>query len=159
MSGSGSRKPLLVVGVCAVIAVLVLVLGVSCGGGNDAGARGWQESLAGPAGNIAADLTVEDLEISGGRCTASDTQLLVTGSCMFEVKEFGGALGLGPSTKRGMLVAQQAVSVELFVQGTRIEQDVEPGKEISLTFGTSGGRLGVTCLSVSGCTLQLTGAG
>jgi hypothetical protein len=154
MSGNSSRKPLIIVGVCAAVAVLVLVFGVSCGGGNDARARDWQDSFSDSAKGEA--LTAADLEASGGTCTADGTQLLVAGSCVFVVKEFGGALGLGPPTKRANLVPQQAVVIQLFVQGTRIEQDVDPGKAVPLTFGTAGGRLGVTCLSVGSCTLQLT---
>lgn len=160
MSGSGSRKPLIVVGVCAVIAVLVLVFGVSCGNdGNDDGhaAKDWQKSFSGAAGG--AELTVADLETSGGNCTAAESLLQVTGTCTFVVQDFGAAFGLGPPTKRGTLVPQQDVAIELFVQGSRIEQDIEAGKKIPLTFGTSGGRLGVTCLSVGGCTLQLMEAG
>lgn len=153
MSGNGSRKPLLIVGACAVAAVLVLVFGVSCGGGNGAGAKGWQDALARSAEG--APLTAADLEASGGTCTAAGMQLLVTGSCMFVVKEFGGGLVPGSPTKRATLVPQQKVTIELFVQGTRIEQDVDPGKDVPLTFGTAGGRLGVTCLSVGGCILQL----
>ncbi|UZX04933.1 hypothetical protein F8G81_21790 [Arthrobacter sp. CDRTa11] len=160
MSGSESRKPLLVVGVCAVIAVLVLVLGVSCGSGDDgdgAAAKEWQESFGEAAGG--ADLTAGDLKAGGDNCTVSESRLIVSGSCVFVVKDFGAAFGLGPPTKRGTLVPQQDVAIELLVQGSRIEQDIEAGKDIPLTFGTSGGRLGVTCLSVGGCTLQLMEAG
>ncbi|MEE2524074.1 hypothetical protein V1639_15130 [Pseudarthrobacter sp. J75] len=160
MSGSESRKPLIVVGVCAVIAVLVLVSGVSCGGGNDDdgdAAKEWQQSFSGVAGG--AELMIADLEVNGGNCTAAESLLKVTGTCVFVVRDFGAAFGLGPPTKRGTLVPQQDVAIELFVQDSRIEQDVEAGEEIPLTFGTSGGRLGVTCPSVGGCTLQLMEAG
>lgn len=162
MSGSESRKPLIVIGVCAVIAVLVLVFGVSCGNDGDGdgdgdAAKEWQKSFGGAAGG--EELTVADLEAPGGNCTASDSRLLVTGTCTFVVQDFGAAFGLGPPTKRGTLIPQEDVAIELFVQGSRIEQDIEAGKEIPLTFGTSGGRLGVTCLSVGGCTLQLMEAG
>lgn len=153
MSSNTSRKPLLIVGACAAAAVLVLVFGVSCGGGNDAGAKDWQDAFTDSARGAA--LTGDDLQASGGTCAADGAQLLVTGSCMFVVKDFGGALGLGPPTKRATLVPQQAVVIELYVQGTRIEQDVDPGKDVPLTFGTSGGQLGVTCLSAGGCTLRL----
>lgn len=153
MSSKANRKPLLIVGACAAAAVLVLVFGVSCGGGNDAGAKSWQDAFADSARG--APLTAADLDASGGTCTADGTQLLVTGSCLFVMKDFGGALGLGPPTKRATLVPQQAVVIELFVQGTRIEQDVDPGKDVPLTFGTSGGQLRVTCLAVGGCTLRL----
>jgi hypothetical protein len=104
-------------------------------------------------------LTAADLKAGGDNCTVSESRLLVSGSCVFVVKDFGAAFGLGPPTKRGTLVPQQDVAIELFVQGSRIEQDIEAGKDIPLTFGTSGGRLGVTCLSVGGCTLQLMEAG
>lgn len=102
---------------------------------------------------------ITDLEASGGNCTAAESLLTVTGACVFVVQDFGAAFGLGPPTKRGTLVPQQDVAIELSVQGSRIEQDIEAGKQIPLTFGTSGGRLGVTCLSVGGCTLQLMEAG
>lgn len=162
MSGSESRKPLIVIGVCAVIAVLVLVFGVSCGNDGDGdgdgdAAKEWQKSFGGAAGG--AELMMADLEATGGSCTADGSLLLVTGTCVFVVQDFGAAFGLGPPTKRGTLIPQEDVAIELFIQGSRIEQDIEAGKEIPLTFGTSGGRLGVTCLSVGGCTLQLMEAG
>lgn len=150
---NGNRKPFLVVAVCAAAALLVLVTGVSCSGQNDAGAKRWQDSLADFARG--GPLTMADLELTTGTCTVEGARLKVTGSCAFEVKEFSGPLGLGPPTKRATLVPQEAVVVDLLVQGTRINQDVKPGKDVPLTFGTSGGEFRITCPSLSGCTLQL----
>lgn len=156
MSGAAGKRPVIIVAVCAAVAVTVLLVGVSCGGGNRPGARDWQDSFAGAAQG--SSLTAGDLEGSSG-CTATGRQLLVAGSCAFLIKPFGGAFGLGPPTKRATLVPQQAIDIEVVVEGTRIGQHVDPGKTVPLTFGKSGGRLGVTCLSAGGCAVQLLEAG
>ncbi|BCW50107.1 hypothetical protein [Arthrobacter sp. StoSoilB13] len=83
-----NRTPILVVVACGVIALLVLVFGVSCGGGNNDAARDWQGGFSDAAAG--AQLTSADLSAQGGSCSASDTQLVVTGACVFDVKEFGG---------------------------------------------------------------------
>ncbi|SEJ35623.1 hypothetical protein SAMN04487917_105150 [Arthrobacter sp. yr096] len=153
-----NRTPILVVIACGVIALLVLVSGVSCGGGNNDAAADWQGGFA-DAGK-GARLTAADLSISDGSCSASDTQLVVTGACVVDVKEFGGGLfSFGPPTKRARLAPQQPVTVSLFIQGTRAEQDSGPGKTVDVTFGTSGGQLGITCRVIGPCVLQLQEAG
>jgi hypothetical protein len=148
-----NRKPLIVVIVCGVIAVLVLVFGVSCGGGNNNAAASWQSGFSQAAKG--ATLTASDLVGPGGQCSAAATQLLVVGSCVFEVKKFGGLFDLGSPTKRARLAPQQAVTVTLLVEGTRTEQDVSAGDTVSLTFGTSGGQLGIACRVVGTCALKL----
>jgi len=149
-----NRKPIIVVVSCGVIAILVLVFGVSCGGGNDDAAADWQSGFPGTA--LAAKLTAADLSVAGGSCSVSDTQLVVTGTCLFDVKEFGGGLfSFGPPTKRARLVPQHPVTVSLFVQGTRAQQDSGPGKTVDVTFGTAGGQLGIACLALEPCVLQL----
>lgn len=153
-----NRTPILVVVACGVIAILVLVFGVSCGGGNNGAAPDWQGGFSG-AGK-GGRLTAADLSVAGGSCSASDTQLTVTGACVLDVKEFGGGLFyFGPPTKRARLAPQQPVTVSLFIQGTRAEQDSGPGKTVDLTFGTSGGQLGITCRAVGACVLALQEAG
>ncbi|WP_311214827.1 MULTISPECIES: hypothetical protein [unclassified Arthrobacter] len=149
-----NRTPILVVIACGVIAILVLVFGVSCGGGNDDAAADWQGGFSGPA--VGAKLTAADLSVQSGSCSASDTQLVVTGACVFEVEEFGGGLfSFGPPTKRARLAPQQAVTVFLFVQDTRAEQDSGPGKTVDVTFGTSGGQLGIACRALGVCVLLI----
>ncbi|WP_426300218.1 hypothetical protein [Arthrobacter sp. R-11] len=152
-----NRKPIIVVAVCAVVAVLVLVLGVSCSGSNNAGAPGWQSGFAGVAKG--GKLTTADLAPAGGSCSASGGQLAVAGSCTFQVRKFGGLFDFGPPTKRARLLPQQAVAVTLSVEGTRTEQSADPGDTVELTFGTSGGSLGIRCLVPGGCVLQLVEAG
>ncbi|MGM7776939.1 hypothetical protein ACSVHC_13135 [Arthrobacter sp. KNU-44] len=151
-----NRKPLIVVIVCAMTAVLVLVFGVSCGGGNNNAAASWQSGFSQAAKG--ATLTASDLVGAGGQCSAAGTQLLVVGSCIFEVKKFGGLFDLGSPTKRARLAPQQAVTVTLLVEGTRTEQDVSSGDTVSLTFGTSGGQLGIACRVVGTCALKLLAA-
>ncbi|MCT9870856.1 hypothetical protein [Paenarthrobacter aurescens] len=153
-----NRTPILVVIACGVIAVLVLVFGVSCGGGNDDAAADWQGSFSGTS--VAAKLTAADLSLQSGSCSASDTQLVVTGACVLNVKEFGGGLfDFGPPTKRARLAPQQPVTVALFVQGTRAEQAADPGETVDITFGTAGGQLGIACRVIGACVLQIHDAG
>jgi hypothetical protein len=152
-----NRTPILVVIACGVVAVLVLVFSVSCGG-NDAAAPDWQSGLSGAAGG--ERLTAADFTVSDGSCTISDTQLVVTGGCVLAVKEFGGGpFYFGPPTKRVRLVPQQNVTVIMFVQGTRAEQDAGAGKTVDVTVGTSGGQLGITCRALGACVLQLQETG
>jgi hypothetical protein len=153
-----NRTPILLVIACGVIALLVLVFGVSCGNGNNDAARDWQGGFSGAAAG--AKLTAADLSARGGSCSASDIQLVVTGACVFDVKEFGGGLFyFGPPTKRARLAPQQAVTVSLLVQGTRAEQNSGPGKTVDLTFGTSGGQLGIVCPGLGTCVLLIQEAG
>lgn len=152
-----NRKPIIAVVVCGVIAVLVLVFGVSCGGGNNNAAASWQAGFSQAAAG--GTLKASDLVAPGGQCSAAATQLLVAGSCVFEVRKFGGPFDLGSPTKRAQLAPQQAVTVTLVVEGTRTEKDVSAGDTVSLTFGTSGGQLGITCRVVGTCALKLLEAG
>ena len=149
-----NRTPILVVIACGVVAVLVLVFGVSCGGGNNNAAPDWQAGISGAGGG--ARLTAADFTVTDGSCTVSDAQLVVNGGCVLAVKDFGGGLFyFGPPTKRARLAPQQPVTVTLFLQGTRAQQDSDPGKTVDLTFGTSGGELGITCRLIGACALQL----
>lgn len=152
-----NRKPIIIVVICGVIAILVLVFGVSCGGGNDDAATDWQGGFAEAAKG--GQLAGSDLAAGGGPCSASQLQLVVAGSCTFVVKEFGGLFSFGTPTKRARLAPQQDVTVTLFVEGTRAEQDVDAGDTVDVTFGTSGGRLGITCRTVGNCVLKLSEAG
>ncbi|MFJ4210268.1 hypothetical protein ACIPY2_17580 [Paenarthrobacter sp. NPDC089675] len=153
-----NRTPIIVVAACGLIAVLVLVFGVSCGGGNNGAAGDWQAGFSGAAKG--GRLGAADLSVVGGTCSVSDAQLVVTGACVLQVKEFGGGLFyFGPPTKRATLVPQQPVTVSLFIQGTRAEQDSGPGKTVDLTFGTSGGQLGITCRALGACLLLMQEAG
>ena len=152
-----NRKPLITVVACGIIAALVLVFGVSCGGGNNNAAASWQSAFSQVAKG--GNLTASDLVVPGGQCSASGAQLLVAGSCVFDVKKFGGLFNLGNPTKRARLAPQQAVTVTVVVEGSRIEQDVAGGDTVSLTFGTSGGQLGIACRVVGPCSLALLDAG
>ncbi|MCA4135432.1 hypothetical protein [Arthrobacter sp. M4] len=152
-----NRRPIIIAIVCAVIAIAVLVFGVSCGGGNNAAAKDWQGffSGAGKGGRI----TVADLAVNGGSCSASAAQLVVAGSCTFGIKEFGGLFNFGPPTKRARLRPLQPVTVSLLVEGTKTQQDATVGDSVDLTFGTSGGQFTVVCRTVGNCVIQLLDAG
>lgn len=152
-----NRTPIIVVVICGVIAILVLVFGVSCGGGNDDAAGDWQGGFSDAAKG--GQLTGADLAAGGGSCSASELHLVVAGSCTFVVKEFGGLFSFGTPTKRARLAPLQPITVTLFVEGTRAEQDVEPGDTVDVTFGTSGGQLGITCHTAGNCVLKLLEAG
>jgi hypothetical protein len=152
-----NRKPIVVVVAVGAIAVLVLVIGVSCGGGNDSAAPQWQKTFAGLAKGTR--LVADDLKPLGNHCSAAGSQLVVQGSCTFVVAKFGGLFELGPPTKRARLVSEQPVAVTLHVEGTQAEQELSAGKGIDLTFGTSGGRLSIACGVAGSCVLQLLETG
>ncbi|OFI36822.1 hypothetical protein BIU82_12195 [Arthrobacter sp. SW1] len=151
---SGNRTPIIVVIACAVVAGLVLFLGIGFGGGNDDAAADWQSGFSGIAAGGA--LTTADLAAAGGSCSASGSQLTVAGSCTFTVREFGGLFG--PPTKRARLLPQHAVVVVLEVEGTRSERTAGAGDTVNLTFGTGGGTLGVRCGALGTCLLNLAEA-
>jgi hypothetical protein len=152
-----NRKPLIILIACAVVAALVLVLGASCSGSNNGAAPRWQSNFSGIAAG--GTLTTAELAPAGGSCSASGGQLTVAGSCTFTVRGFGGPFDFGPPTKRARMVPQQAVVVTLEVEGTRTEQAAEAGRSVDLTFGTSGGSLGILCGLPGTCVLQLLEAG
>lgn len=157
----GNRTPIIVVIACAVVAGLVLFLGIGFGGGNDDAAADWQSGFSGVASG--GKLTTADLATAGGSCSASGTsasggQLAVAGNCTFTVREFGGLFDFGPPTKRARLLPQHAVVVVLELEGTRSEQTAGPGDTVNLTFGTGGGTLGVRCGALGTCLLNLAEA-
>ncbi|MDH6236127.1 hypothetical protein [Cryobacterium sp. CG_9.6] len=152
-----NRKPLIIAGIVAGVAVLVCVVGVGFGGGNQSADQSLQTRLTG-IGPVAV-LTTADLILTSGRCAIAGQQIAVAQQCTFSIAEFGGSFDLGPVTKRGTLTVITApanVTVGMTLQGVDASQEVEPGKSTDLTVGRAGGSLTLTCPGLDPCQLQLS---
>lgn len=140
---SENRKPLLILAVCGVVAVLLLVLGVGMGQREGGGIGAWQrrfEDAVAPKALRPADLT-----ITSGSCAAQDDRITVAGVCTIEVPAGGGTVK-GVTRQAKLSVSGFPVVVAVVLGERRIAQTVEPGDEpVSLTFGRDGGSLVLQC--------------
>lgn len=149
-----NRKPLVVVAVIGAVVVLVFVLGVGLGGGSPTGDGGWQERLRGLGAGAA--LTPSDLVLAEGNCTVDGARIVVGGSCVFDVAPAGGRFSLGPPTRRTTLRnGPLAVALAFEVEDQDISVRLDPGEAQDLTFGRSGGRLGLACLGAFACEVAI----
>jgi len=153
-----NRKPLIMAGVVAGIVVLLFVVGVGFGGGDD---RSADASLRSRLDGISpvAPLTAADLLLTAGRCAVSGQQITVQQGCTFSIAAFGGTFDLGPVTKRGTLGVVSApgtVTVGMTIEGTDAAQELEPGATTDLTVGRAGGSLTLACPGLTACRLQLS---
>ncbi len=147
---SGNRRPLVVLGVAALAAVLLFVFGATRGGGGDLGA--WRQWLSGHA-PAPARLGVADLVPRSGPCTTvpADQALSVApgAPCILDVAT-RSALAVTGTTRRATLVVSSPVQLVVVVAGSEIRptDPVSPGDSspTRLTFGTDGGSVALTCL-------------
>jgi len=147
---SENRKPLVVLGVVVLAAVLLFVLGATRAGGGDVAA--WRQRLSGHA-PAPARLVVTDLVHSSGPCTTvpADQALTVApgAPCVLEVATHS-PLTLRGLTRRATLVVSSPVQLVVVVAGHEIRpaDPVSPGDSspTRLTFGTDGGSFELTCL-------------
>jgi hypothetical protein len=148
---SENRKPLLILALCAVVAVLLLVLGVGLGQRDGGGIGSWQRRF-GDAVSPAV-LRPTDLSITSGSCSAADDRITVTGGCTIEVPAVGSTFSIKEVTRQAKLsVAGFPVVVEVVLGERRIAQTVRPGDDpVSLTFGRDGGTLSLQCGGFGPC--------
>jgi hypothetical protein len=142
---SENRKPLLILALCAVVAILLLVLGVGLGqrggGGTDSWQRRFEDTVAPEV------LRPADLSVTSGSCSVEDDRIAVTGECTIKVLASGGRFSLKDVTRQAKLsVAGFPVVVTVVLGERRIAQTVDPGDDpVSLTFGRDGGTLVLQC--------------
>lgn len=149
-----TRRPVVIAVVVGVVVVLVFVLGVGFGGRGEVGGGGWVERLQGLG--AARPLASDDLVAIGGDCEIGTGSIGVGGSCVLEVASAGGRISLGTPTRRALLVPEgSAVRLSFAVEDQEMEVDADPGKEVDLTFGRSGGRLALACLGAPACAVIL----
>ncbi|EMY35864.1 hypothetical protein D477_002231 [Arthrobacter crystallopoietes BAB-32] len=150
---TGNRKPLIFVAVLAVVAIAVFALGAGFGGRGSGGAAGWQDRFAGF--RLGSDLTMAELRPTGGSCRTDANRIVVTGSCVLSVAEFGGPFSF-EATKQASFVPASPVEITLAVEGTSATQEVDPGCQVNTVFGRSGGSLAISCRGfVPECVVQL----
>ncbi len=149
--GSG-RKPVVVLAVVGAVVVLVFALGVGLGGRGE-GDGGWRDRLAGLGGG--AELTADDLVLADGTCDVADRVVSFSGACVFEVVASGGRFSLAPARRATLVVGDAPVTLTVVVEEQEITTTLDPGEVQDLTFGRSGGALGLACRSLTGCTVSL----
>lgn len=148
------RKPLIVLGVLALVAILLFVLGVF-GAGRGASAGGMPD-WASPSRSTGDRLTVADLQGSAS-CDFEDATISFAGTCVVQVREITGGLPWERVTRRAILTAgPQTVLLTLTLAGKTLRTDLDPGDNVRLTYTREGGTLGLTCLAVGGCVVILT---
>ena len=153
MSSASPRRQVLVLAGIAVLVVALFAVGVLGGGRGDDGDGGWGDRLAGLA--PVGALEREDLTPVSDCRVAADGGLSFSGSCRFEVAG-RSAFSFASPTRRGTLQAAAGpLTVQVTVQGTDVETDLDPGDTVDLTYGTDGGALTLRCRRVQPCLVTL----
>jgi hypothetical protein len=150
------RKPLIVLGVLALVAILLFVFGVF-GAGRGKTATGMPE-WASPSRSRGDQLTGADLEVSSS-CNLEGATISFTGTCVAQVRKINGGLPWERVTRRAILIAgPQPVILTLTIRVEKektLRTDLDPGDNVRLTYTREGGTLGLTCLAVGGCVVVL----
>jgi len=148
------RKPLIVLGVLAVVAILLFVLG-AFGAGRGAAAGG-MPGWASPHSSSGDQLTSADLRGSSA-CDITGATITFVGGCAVEVAPVTGGFPWEKATRRAILTAgPQPVNLTVTLAGKTLRTDLDPGDDIRLTYTRDGGTFVLTCLSVSGCVVVLS---
>lgn len=153
---SSDRKPIVIAIILVVVAIVILVVGIALPANGRS--PGQLMTLLKSFG-AAPTLTAEDVVVTGPSCTFGAKSVTLTGECVITVTKFGGGLYLGPAVKSAHLTpVGYPLAMTLRVQGTVVEQQLDPGKRASLTFGTGGGSVHLTCLApaAASCVITLT---
>lgn len=153
---SESRKPIVLAGVLTLAIVVAFVVAAGFGGrGSDAGGD-WSDFLNDLGGS--SSLRPDDLRLVDGGCEVSAAVIAVTGFCVLEVAGFGGGSAFGDVVKKATIVAMDGpMQLTVVVEGTTVSQTIDEGEQTQLTFGTSGGELGLACVGfgVSSCSADI----
>lgn len=147
----GSRRPLVVLGILAVLAVALFGFGVA------AGPRGADAEWPDPFGSFRPGdaLRPDELTVESGACAVGD-EIAFTSGCVLAVAPVEGGWPWQRVTRTARLVAKEGpVRVSLVVQGEPLRTDLKPGKDVRLVFTADGGRLGLACLGLGGCRVAL----
>ncbi|MDQ7993022.1 MAG: hypothetical protein AAGC63_15565 [Propionicimonas sp.] len=146
------RRPLIVLGVLAVLAVLVFGFGVA-GAGRDGGS-GWPE-WATPDFSPGDPLTVADLS-GDSSCSIDGAAIAFSGVCRVEVKPVTGGWPWERATRRALLVVGAGpVDLGVTLAGKALRTDLDPGDDIRLTYTRDGGSFVLACVNPTGCAVTL----
>lgn len=146
------RKPLVLLGVLAILAIAVFVVGAA-GGGRDTVA--WPEWAA-PQRSLGDPLIRADLRGSPA-CDFGGTTITFTGVCRVEVREVTGGWPWESATRRALLTAiGQPVELSVTLMGRQLRTGLDPGDRIRLTYTREGGSFVLGCGVPTGCVVALT---
>jgi hypothetical protein len=148
------RKPLIVLGVLALVAILLFVFG-AFGAGRGASSTGMPE-WASPKRSSGDQLTAADLRGSPG-CDITGVTISFVGGCAVDVQSVTGGFPWEKATRRAILTAgPQPINLTVTLAGKTLRTDLDPGDDIRLTYTREGGTFVLTCLAVSGCVAVLS---
>jgi hypothetical protein len=149
----GDRKPLVVLGVLALVAIALYLTGVL--GPSRGGAGGAWPQWASPKLSAGDPLTPADLR-GGPSCDIGGTTIAFVGGCVVQVREITGGLPWEKATRRAILtVGPQPVSLTVTLAGKTLRDDLDPGDDVRLTYTREGGTFALACAAVGGCTVVL----
>lgn len=152
------RKPLIVLGVLALVAIVLFVFGVlgpSRGGPAVSPAGAWPE-WASPKRSAGDPLTVADLRGSSS-CDFTGSIISFVGACDVKVQPVTGGFPWEKATRRAILTAgPQAVNLTVTLAGKTLRTDLDPGDDVRLTYTRDGGTFLLTCLAATGCAVVLS---
>ena len=148
------RKPLMVLGVLGLVAILLFVFGVL--GPSRGGEGGAWPEWASPKRSAGDPLTVADLRGSSS-CDFAGSIIGFIGACAVEVRPVIGGAGWEKATRRAILTAgPQAVNLTVTLAGKTLGTDLDPGDDVRLTYTRDGGTFLLTCLAATGCVVVLS---
>lgn len=148
------RKPLIVLGVLAVVAIIVYLVAV-VGAGRDTAADPWPD-WATPGFSPGDPLTTDHLAGSSG-CGIDGPVITFTGVCRVEVSEITGGWPWQSATRRALLVVTAGpVDLGVTLAGKALRTGLDPGDDIRLTYTREGGDFALACANLAGCAVVLT---
>lgn len=141
-----NRKPLVMAGVLAAVLVMAFVLAAGFGGRHSNVGPGWVTFLRNMASS--ASLQPDDLRVVEGDCEVSGSLIEVVGACVLGVPGHGGGAAIADAVTQATIVAMDGpMQLTVVVEGTTVSQRIDERTRTRLTFGTSGGELGLACLT------------
>ncbi len=153
------RKPLIVLGILALVAILLFVFGVF-GARRPVTESAWPQ-WATPSFSSGDQLTTADLR-EGSSCQFAGQAITFTGVCQLEVRKVTGGFPWEKATRRAVLTAAgQAVGVTVTItldddNEKNMQTALDPGEDVRLTYTREGGKLGLACGTPGGCTVVLS---
>lgn len=148
-----SRKPLVVLAVLLVLAIVLFVTG-AVGASRSAPSPEWSNPFGTSA--VASPLRPGELEVADGSCSVGEAAITLVGGCVLRVLPVEGGWPWERVTRSVRLIGVTGpVKVTLTVQGKQLGTDLDPGDDLRATFTRDGGDLVLGCLAVGGCTVTL----
>lgn len=147
------RKPIIVLGVLALLAAGLFAIGAV--GASGSVPTGQWPKWASPKPVGGEPLTVDDLRLSPD-CVLQDATLSFIGGCVVEVSPLDeGFPWLRVTRATNLTAGPQAVGVTVSLAGKTLHTNLEPGESVRLAFTREGGAVALTCAALTSCTVRL----